>query len=444
MANLTGFFVSPAANVNVTITDAHAAATMRIAELSNIKYEFDLTPDTLEINRLAAMYATIDVSILLYDSNGNDLYDRLINTTNNPVTVTANLHDGTTAYFKFTHAPADVTIDEQQKIVKVKCKPYTTASTMAQVFANANYSGDIMTYQKLAADDLTAYTYQCMAAGRFINRVMSELSPASVNVQSAESNLATMSQYIFEDFDNGSWTNDENVYVVVNVHSAQNFTNVTLANGTSSVPQNVPAFDTLKGMALLEGSIVGVGFDNFYRHRNNATAQTLSYSDCIDLSFKQGYQALQYIFEQVIERKLNPTSGLLRELPNLNQANITVSLNPNADKYANFVLSPAYPFLSIGKVNTASAFINGDGMPTDGTMEYAAVNAGATAYQKSFPASGNYIIQGKVRGISKMKPFTAIEFDSTVPERYQNKTFRSTYLSYDLYADQVEFKAYEI
>jgi len=197
-------------------------------------------------------------------------------------------------------------------------------------------------------------------------------------------------------------------------------------------------------LAVSEGAIIGVGFDNFYRNRANTETVSLSYSDVTALSFKQGFQSLQYIFQDLPYRPLNPASGVLRGLPNLTNSNVNVPLNPDAQKYVNFVFTTGYPFLSKGQINTASALINGDTVVGGSVMENTITNAGSSAYSKSFPASGNFIIDGTIRGCTKLKPFEGIAFDSSVPARYQGKNFRPTYLSYNFVSDEIKFKAYEI
>jgi hypothetical protein len=442
MGNLVSTFTTKSGAVTVTITDAGADTTFRMLDLGEIKYEFDLTPDTLNIDRVVAIFSTVEFSLHLYDGNGNDLYDRLVNTTSNKVKIEIDFYNGTSGLFQFTHLPSDVTIDEVSQIVKLKCKPFQPTTTMGQFFANANYAADIMPFEKQAAD-LSRPLYNCVSSGRFIQRILSEISPALTNVQSADSNDARMSQYIFENFDDTTYVDNTNAFVIVNIHSADNFSNVTLTNGQSVVPENVPAMDVLRAMAVNEGSIVGVGIENFYRYRINSEAVSLSYSDTLELSFRQGFQAVQYIFQSVQRQILQPTVGAVKQLPNLVNSNVNVPLNPDAQKFVQFIFTPAYPFLSKGRVDTVG-FINGDSVVGSGVMENTITNAGTQAYRKAFPASGNFIIEGVIRGCAKLKPFEAIEFDSTVPSRYQGKTFRPTYLSYNFLSDEIKFKAYEI
>lgn len=444
MGNLTSSFSTKSGLVTVTITDAEANATFRMLDLGEIKYEFDLTPDTLNIDRVVAIFSTVEFSLHLYDGNGNDLYDRLVNTTSNKVKIEIDFYNGTSGLFQFTHLPSDVTIDEVSQIVKLKCKPFQPTTTMGEFFANANYSADRMTFEKESANPLFVYQYQCVSAGKFIERILSEISPATTNVQSADSNESQMSTYVFQNFTSSNWVDNTNAFVIVNIHSADNFINVRLTNGQSVYPEQVPAIDVLKALAVNEGSIIGVGIENFYRNRINSQAVSLSYSDTLELSFRQGFQAIQYIFQDLRRQRLNPDAGFLRELPNLTNSNVNVALNPDAQKFVQFVFTPGYPFLSKGRVDTAGNLINGDSVVGDSVMENVITNTGTQAYRKSFPASGNFVIDGVIRGCAKLKPFEAIEFDSTVPARYQGKVFRPTYLSYNFLSDEIKFKAYEI
>jgi hypothetical protein len=82
-------------------------------------------------------------------------------------------------------------------------------------------------------------------------------------------------------------------------------------------------------------------------------------------------------------------------------------------------------------------------MPTNTKIEMDLVNAGATAYQSSFP-NGGIKISGAIKGCTKLKPQQTMVFDSSVPARYQGKTFRPTYLSYNFVSDIIRFAAYQI
>ncbi len=449
MANLTGFFRSPAANVNVTFTDSSAAASCGITDLSKLVFEFDLVPDALEINRLSVLYNAVDISMYQYDSQGNDIYDRLVSSTSVPIQITANFWNGTVGRYQFRCTPSDIIVDELNKIVKVKARPALPSVTVGQVFANAEAT-DRFAYARTIAGAPPTIDKQfvCMSAGRFIRRALEEFDTvlnASVT-PAPKTNNGFYGSYVFDDFGVEAFTANfaYTAFVVVNVNSTT-IASVTLANGTALAPENVPALEVMKSLAALEGSLFGQATNTFYEYKLTTSNVTLSYSDTIDLKFEQGYEALQYIFEGIQSEWLN-------DVESLTNSSITRNLNPDAFKFARILINSQQPFLQKGQIvnavtgsygiNVIDADFN-DTTPINANIELNLVNVGAAAYAKSLP-SGGIKIAGRVRGITKMPPNRSINFDSSVPDRYQNKTFRPTYLSYDFKTDEVEFKAYEI
>jgi len=440
MATVTGTFNTFAGLVTVAITDAVSGnATMEMVEIGDIVYEFDLTPDALSIDRIYAIYNAIDISVLLYDKTGADLYDRFTLTTETrTVLMTVNLHNGESGVFKFQFTPNEVRLDERSRIVTLKCLPFQPMTTIGDIFTGLS-AGESFTFRFNSID------YTAISVGRFIQKALSEFTSETNIFDASLTNDLTMTPDLYEDFDNGDLValNSLLCLVIVNLTTSGGFPDVTLSNGNVVNPEDVPAIELLKDLAAFEGSIIGVGWKNFYRYRDDTTTITLSYNDCIELRFEPRYQALQFITERI------PYTGYSGQFPNFSQIdNIerTESLVLNASK--NVVLSkyPAFPFLNKGLIDgIVNNRVDGDYTGfANKDIEQKIVDNGVAVYQKALPATGNFVIDAVIRGVDKIKPYDAITFDTSVPARYQGKTFRVSYLSYDFNNDLIKIKAYEL
>jgi hypothetical protein len=452
VADLTSIFTTKTGTVTVTITDTNAAANVSVLGMSDIVYEFDLVPDKPSIDAITAQYNAVDISFYLYDEQGNDLYDRLSAATENIVTITVNHFNGETSYYRFKHTSKDVTVNELKKEVKVKCAPYRPPFTVGDVFANINYAADLLNFRR--SDDTPALqSYQAMSVGRFVNRVLSEAYPGTCNFAPSANyaglaNIFTpplMTVNTFEDFNSANIATyaGANAFVIVNIHSALGFPEVTLQNGTNVLPEDVPALDVVTSLAVAEGSIIGTGVNPFYRYRFRTTNPvTINYFDLLDLNYTRAYNGLRYYFSELN----NPgyvSTGTDRNLPNMQNTNSNIPYDQTAARFISFVWQPAFPFLSKGKVGTGSVNVDGDIQPGP-DMDRAYKLAGDFAYFTVLAGDSPSTITGKIRGYTKLKPYEPIEFGADVPARYQGKTFRPTFLSYNLVSDEITFKAYEI
>jgi ABC-type dipeptide/oligopeptide/nickel transport system permease subunit len=117
MANVTGTYRGASASVTVTISDSGSAQTMQITDFGDIVFEFDITPDQPQIDRIIAMYSTVSVSVFQYDNFGNDLFDRFSTGATRSVLITIAFYNGETAYFRYELTNQSVTVNDLQKIV---------------------------------------------------------------------------------------------------------------------------------------------------------------------------------------------------------------------------------------------------------------------------------------------------------------------------------------
>ncbi len=451
MADVTGTFKTSAGTFTVAITDSFAAATAQVVDIGDIVYEFDITPDQTSISQIVALYSAVDIKLYLYDQFGNDLYDRFTNTTVNPVLITANFYDGTVGYYRFQHEPKDVTIDELTKIVTLKCQPWKLPTTMLDYFTNANYTANFVTYRNRATNG-TAITYTAVSVGRFIFDILGELNAGTPTVTSSPTVTAIPARTprTFEIFTPSNLTNVNNNVgaVLVNVQGLRD------TNGTAINLAVIPAINVLAELAAAEGSIVGSGINPFYKWRLYSDEQkTLNYNELIDLKYQQTYQPLQFVFEVITNPKIN-TAATNINLPKYSASeDFLAVMNRQATKSLTLNLQPGYPMLSIGLIsNTAAANVNGDPIVSTDSMDitfagvqsYVSVFGGLDSLFDGSSSTSQKVVEGRVKGITRLAPYDTIVFGSDVPARYQNVNFRPTYLSYSFKADEIKFKAYSI
>jgi hypothetical protein len=221
-----------------------------------------------------------------------------------------------------------------------------------------------------------------------------------------------------------------------------------------------PALKALKDLAGIEGSVFGSGFtENFYFNRLRGDVGediSIDYeTQVVDINPKPYYLSLgtslvsqraDYIRVGEKQFGVYPSSASFenRGLPNLTDRGSIARGNENATKELKIELAPAYPMLNKGIRENDGKF-NGDSILQDTALESALTANGLRAYFQALNSiSGNIYIEVTLLGAFTIKPYNTISFGSDAPERYANKTFRPTTISYDLKNDTVTIKAYQI
>src|SRR6056297_917061 len=74
---LTSIFDTRLGEVTVTIDDGGTTATFETLKFATIDFDFDITPDQTEIDRVSVFYGRFEIRAHHLDSLGNDLFDRL-------------------------------------------------------------------------------------------------------------------------------------------------------------------------------------------------------------------------------------------------------------------------------------------------------------------------------------------------------------------------------
>jgi hypothetical protein len=221
-----------------------------------------------------------------------------------------------------------------------------------------------------------------------------------------------------------------------------------------------PALKALKDLAGIEGSVFGSGFsENFYFNRLRGDAGediSIDYeTQVVDINPKPYYLSLgtslvsqRADYRRVGEKQFGVYPSTIdvqnRGLPNLTDRGSIARGNENATKELKIELAPAYPMLNKGIRENDGTF-NGDIILQDTQLESALTANGLSSYFQALNSiSGNIYIEVTLLGAFTIKPYNTISFGSDAPERYADKTFRPTTISYDLKNDTVTIKAYQI
>jgi hypothetical protein len=255
-------------------------------------------------------------------------------------------------------------------------------------------------------------------------------------------------------------------YDTANVTNPQDeFPNFGVTNSAYFIlkRQNVmqqPAIKALKDLAGMEGAVFGCGFSrNFYFNRLRGDAgENVSINfdtQVVDMNPKAYYLSLgtslvsqradfRRIGEKLFGAYGSTNPNINRQIPNLTDRGSITRGNANASKELKIELAPAYPMLNKG-IRQSNGTYNGDDILFDVGLESALTANGLRSYFQALSStSGNILIEITLLGAFTVKPWNTISFGATAPERYANKSFRPTSISYDLKNDTVKIKAYQV
>jgi hypothetical protein len=228
---------------------------------------------------------------------------------------------------------------------------------------------------------------------------------------------------------------------------------------------NQVANDSIKELAGIEGSIYGTGFSkNFYVHRlsdNDTEYVTLNYDLVSEIKQKKLNKFLQATvvrqiadynnegfnqFGQIPDIEIG--TGLTRSLriPLMRGAGAFVRGNENATKSLEINLAPVYPFLNkASKTGDRYIAFSATSNTAQTALERSITSAGARSYSQSLnQQSGGAKIEFTYLDALALKPYEVFQFDSTAPEKYQNKQYRITSIAYDFVKNESKVVGYQI
>ena len=228
---------------------------------------------------------------------------------------------------------------------------------------------------------------------------------------------------------------------------------------------NQVANDSIKELAGIEGSIYGTGFSkNFYVHRlsdNDTEYVTLNYDLVSEIKQKKLNKFLQATvvrqiadynneglnqFGQIPDIEIG--TGLTRSLriPLMRGAGAFVRGNENATKSLEINLAPVYPFLNkASKTGNRYIAFSATSNTAQTALEKSITSAGARSYSQSLnQQSGGAKIEFTYLDALALKPYEVFQFDSTAPEKYQNRQYRITSIAYDFVKNESKVVGYQI
>jgi hypothetical protein len=443
---ITGQFTCESGTVTVSVDAGTASA--HLTSVGSIKYVFDITPDSVVIDRLMAVYSKMDCSWGLYATDGQDLYDLFSAIVGKAdVTVTVDTWAGESFVFPFSLESKDVSLDERTQIIKTSFGVFVDDTvTVGDVWADivANHSGDIFDFRQTHGggtntyDAVGARTWMESALKLIFGQTVAEF--VSYYIDPAYFPIGSYIPNVYSYVDPTVLADDGKLcYVCIDV-AGLTTDGIALAN-------DLPAITTIQTMAGHEGGTFGVGFSrHFYANRVSQTSTTVNvkYDDVIELGFQKNYTAFRTIENGTLQRFLQ--NGGTPHVPNLRANTVATvgELNPNAEKSVNIKLNAGFPVMCAGIIQQASSRVNGTTNLDVDLMCVAGSTAGYESYLISFPASGALKINATLYGWGKVKPWELIEFDTTCPARYQSKTFRISDVTYDFIKAQTKITAYEV
>ena len=118
---ITGTFHSLAGEIKVEIDADSSPHTVEIVNFGNLKYEFDLTPETVSIDRLQALYSRLKLTIYQLSDSGVDLYDLIVSEASGgaiPVDVEVDSYK-----FKFKLNFNGISFSETERLIELELEP---------------------------------------------------------------------------------------------------------------------------------------------------------------------------------------------------------------------------------------------------------------------------------------------------------------------------------
>jgi hypothetical protein len=191
---IKGSFTSATGVVTIAFDDGNVPVIdMDITQIGELSYNFDITPESVTIDRLLALYSNFRFSINSINALGDDVYnlitDALVDNGKSAVTLTVVTHEAESFDFKFVTDLNDISIDEASGVATILCKPFVSEDTFKTVF-DAIASDKKLQYFKERLDG-SAGIYNATGVASWIKQALPRLFGNNYPVEfaSSKSNL---------------------------------------------------------------------------------------------------------------------------------------------------------------------------------------------------------------------------------------------------------------
>jgi hypothetical protein len=421
--SLTATYNTPCGVINISINTS-TDEVMEVMSVGNIKYEYDIGTGQANLDRLFAIYNTVDIEIQGYSQKGTALFDYLIGQTATAkiVDMTLTTYESVLYRFRFTLSQDSIKYKSSTKIITLLCNPIQPTQTVETVF-QASPNDAFFPVSFVSGNSINA---SGIGALNFVKQTLDLINPNLSSVYSSYPIQGT-------DLSPDSYMYLDNTTNLPTIGLTYGIVYKQIGGDTLSGI----AIETLKSMAAVEGGIVGTGFDkNFYIQRlSTQYLATLTQNDVEELSFEYGYKPYASIAVTILTDSKS----------NLDQVTILEQYNNEALKKmdVNFPV----PYLYKAEWETG---VVGDTFITNivTTADYEAGLAfnAVDSYVASFGAKNRLVVDVNVLGFDKIKPYDMVTFSSgsELPSTVTGKYFRPTSLEYDLFNNKLKAKLYYV
>jgi hypothetical protein len=135
---IKGSFTSATGVIDIEFNDGLIPVTdMDITQIGELSYSFDITPESVTIDRLLALYSNFKFSFNGINQVGTDIYEAMVEKlilANRTINLVITTHEGEPFTFGFECSINDLEIDERTGIASLLCKPRVADITFKDVF----------------------------------------------------------------------------------------------------------------------------------------------------------------------------------------------------------------------------------------------------------------------------------------------------------------------
>jgi hypothetical protein len=195
---IKGSFTSATGVIDIEFNDGLVPVTdMDITQIGELSYSFDITPESVTIDRLLALYSNLKFSFNGINQIGVDVYEAMVAKlvdANRTVYIVITTHDGQTYGFRFECSINDLDIDERTGIASLLCKPYISNVTFKDVFDSIDNTLKVP-YRKGTLAPVEYIFYDAVGVSLWIKHALPMIFGNSYPVISAfsKSGLSTVS-----------------------------------------------------------------------------------------------------------------------------------------------------------------------------------------------------------------------------------------------------------
>lgn len=420
--SLTATYDTPCGTVEISINTS-TTEVMEVSSISNIKYEYDIGTGQATVDRLFALYSTVDIEIMGYSLSGTNLFDYLISqtATQKIVDITLTTYNAETYRFRFTLDQDSIKYKATTKMVTLLCNPIQPTDTVETVFQSC----PTVDFFPVSFDSGATIGASGIGALNFVKQTLDVINPSLSSVYASYPIQGTGLSA-----DSYMYLNDVFTPIIGEIYGI-----VYKQIGGDTL--SGLAIDTLKRMAAVEGGIIGTGFDkNFYIQRlSTQYLATITEDDVEELNFEYGYKPYASISVTLL-------SGMHS---NLETVTITEQYDNNALKKMDVNFNVPYLYKAEYEAGSVgNCFIEDIVITTD--YEQGLAFNGVDSYVASFGATNRLVVDVSVLGFDKIKPYDMVVFNTgdDIPTPVTGKYFRPTSLEYDLYQNKVKAKLYYV